>query len=141
MFFIRWLYRAYSNVDAVDPGARRYAHGWAIGGWFVPILTLWRPKQIVNDVWWAGTPEGRPADAWPGLLLATWWIAFWISNILGQVASRTGTGDDPTTQELRDGTLAYVASDAFDCVAAASRDSRGTCGDPADGGQGRRFAR
>ena len=116
VFFIRWLYRAYKNVDALRPGARRFSHGWAIGGWFVPILSLWRPKQIVNDVWWAGTPEGRRPDAWPGLLLLLWWIAFWISNVLGRIASSMGTHADATTSQLRDGTHAYLAADSFDCL-------------------------
>jgi hypothetical protein len=38
--FIRWLRAAYRNVDVVAPGLRRHGHGWAIGGWFVPILSL-----------------------------------------------------------------------------------------------------
>src|SRR4051794_16628541 len=29
--FIMWLYRAYRNVDIVEPEARRFDHGWAIG--------------------------------------------------------------------------------------------------------------
>ncbi len=41
-------------MDAVAPTERRYGHGWAIGGWFVPILNFWRPMQVVNDVWRAG---------------------------------------------------------------------------------------
>ncbi len=63
--FIRWLHRAYRNVDAVDPAERHHGTGWAIGGWFVPVLTLWRPKQIVNDVWRAATPTAHPEDRSP----------------------------------------------------------------------------
>ena len=29
--FIMWIHRAYQNVDAIDPGRRRYGYGWAIG--------------------------------------------------------------------------------------------------------------
>ena len=72
--FIMWLYRAYQNVDATDPGRRRYGYGWAISGWFVPILNFWRPKQIVNDIWRAGQ---NPGD--PGFLLIAWWL-LWIAN-------------------------------------------------------------
>ena len=118
MVFIRWLHRAYRNVDAVDPAERHHGTGWAIGGWFVPVLTLWRPKQIVNDVWRAGTPPAHPEDRSPGVLLALWWLAFWIGNILGQVAARIGLADDASTDELRGGTIAYLASDSVDIVAA-----------------------
>src|SRR3954451_5754378 len=52
--FLRWLHRAYKNLDAVAPTQRRYGTGWAIGGWFVPFLNLWRPKEIINDIWRSG---------------------------------------------------------------------------------------
>ena len=59
-----WMFRAYNNVDAVAPGARRYDGGWAIGSWFVPILNLFRPKQIINDIWRAatGSPTRPPCS-------------------------------------------------------------------------------
>lgn len=60
--WIRWFHRAYSNLDAGD---RRYGTGWAIGGWFVPILSLWRPKQIANDLWTAGAADREDADPPP----------------------------------------------------------------------------
>jgi hypothetical protein len=78
--FIMWLYRAYQNVDVVKPGGRRYGHGWAIGAWFVPILNLFRPKQIVNDVWWAG--EERPQ--W-SLLVWSWWACFLVSGFFDRI--------------------------------------------------------
>jgi hypothetical protein len=70
--FIRWLRAAYRDADVLAPGVRRYGHGWAIGAWFVPFLNLWRPKQIVNDVWKAGAMPGDGRR--PPVLLLAWWL-------------------------------------------------------------------
>jgi hypothetical protein len=83
-FFIRWLHHAYRNLRALGAGNLRYATATAVWSWFVPILNLWRPKQVVNDVWRASDPDA-PADqsdgAWWGTgvpaLLAAWW-ALWV---------------------------------------------------------------
>jgi hypothetical protein len=108
--FIRWLHRAYRNVDVIARPERRYGHGWAIGAWFVPFLNLWRPKQIVNDVWRAGGSE-------PGALLWFWWAVFLISGWVGNIALRSYLHDD-TPEELRTGTVAYLISDALDIAGA-----------------------
>jgi hypothetical protein len=63
VLFIRWTRQGYRNADIVAPGVRRFGHGWAIGAWFTPFLAVWRPKQIVNDIYAAGhDPAGPPAD-------------------------------------------------------------------------------
>jgi hypothetical protein len=112
--FIRWLRAAYRNADVVAPGTRRYGHGWAIGSWFVPFLNLWRPKQIVNDVWRAG---GRDGDAEPGGLLLAWWAAFIVSGWAANIALRSWFGDD-TPEELRNGTVGLLISDGLDVIGA-----------------------
>jgi hypothetical protein len=110
--FILWLYRAYQNTDKVAPGVRRHGLGWAIGGWFVPILAAWRPKEIINDVWRAGGgPTGPPP------LLAVWWGFWLLSNFVSNIVARIGLNGD-TTEDIRNGSLAYVFSDALDVVAA-----------------------
>ena len=107
-----WLWRAYGNVDAVAPGVRRYDRGWAIGAWFVPILNLFRPKQIVNDVWRAGGPPPEPS-----FLLASWWTAWLVTNWIGNFALRNAfEGDAP--RELRGGSIAYAVGSGMDVVAA-----------------------
>jgi hypothetical protein len=35
----------------------RWSAGWAIGAWFVPVLSLVRPKAILNDIWRASDPR------------------------------------------------------------------------------------
>jgi hypothetical protein len=113
--FIRWLTAAYRNADVVAPGTRRYGHGWAIGGWFVPILGMWRPKQVMNDVWRAGWRDVH--DVEPGALLGLWWTAYIISTWLANVGSRTFFGDH-TAEEIRNGDVALAISDGLDIIGA-----------------------
>jgi Domain of unknown function (DUF4328) len=113
--FIRWLRAAYRNADAVAPGVRRYGHGWAIGAWFVPILNLWRPKQIVNDVWRAGAEN--PDDDRPSILLLAWWLSWIASTLLGRVAGRAAVDQD-TIADLRTADFLYIVSDGWDAIVA-----------------------
>jgi Domain of unknown function (DUF4328) len=89
--FISWFYRAYRNLRRLGVQNLRYGPGWAIGAWFVPILSLFRPKQIANDIW-RGSERGVEVSVqwrqvevpalihwWWGLFL-TQWILSWISS-------------------------------------------------------------
>jgi hypothetical protein len=113
--FIRWMYAAYRNVSVVAPGERRYGAGWAIGSWFVPILNLFRPKQMINDIWRAG---GRDAqDAQPGWLLVSWWLLFLLSSWIVNAAARSYINAE-TAEEIKTGTILYFVSDAMSVVCA-----------------------
>jgi uncharacterized protein DUF4328 len=114
--FIRWLRAAYRNVDRLAPGLRRHGHGWAIGAWFVPFLNLWRPKQLVNDVWRAGGTRGaaEPLPVWLNL----WWAGWLAVGILWNLAGRRA-GEQETIEQIRTGDWLYIASDSLDAVVAA----------------------
>jgi Domain of unknown function (DUF4328) len=113
--FIRWMYAAYRNVDVVAPAERRYSPGWAIGSWFVPILNLFRPKQMINDIWRAG---GRDySDAQPGWLLLGWWLLFLLSSWIVNASARSYINAD-TAEEIKTGTILYLISDSMSIVCA-----------------------
>jgi hypothetical protein len=112
--FILWLHRAYENMDALAPPHRRFGTGWAIGAWFVPFLNLWRPKQIINDVWDSGVPAGKGPPFW----LMLWWIGWLISNVLGRIAFPE-LGADATLAEMRTDSVNYMISDGFDVAVLA----------------------
>lgn len=113
VLFIRWFKRAYENVDRLG-GVRRYSPRWAIWGWFVPFLSLWRPKQIANDIWRADN-DGDDRGVSP--LLTVWWAAFLVSIWASQVTLRL-TLRAETIDELRTAAAAYVVADSVDLVAA-----------------------
>lgn len=113
--FIRWMHAAYRNLDLVAPGERRYGAGWAIGSWFVPILNLFRPKQIVNDIWRAGGRDN--ADAQPGWLLLGWWLLFLLSSWVVNAGARDYINAE-TAEEIKTGSILYFVSDAMSVVCA-----------------------
>ena len=78
--FIVWFYQARKNADGRG-WRQRWGTGWAIGAWFVPVIFLWFPYQIMADIWRAGLPaseRGRP----PWLPIAWWacWLLAWITG-------------------------------------------------------------
>jgi hypothetical protein len=90
--FVLWFYRAYSNLSRLGISPLRYGKGWAIGAWFVPILNLFRPKVIADDIW-RGSDVTLPVESrLPGkqapLTFAVWWVTF----ILSGIASGVGLG-------------------------------------------------
>ncbi len=72
--FIMWLHRAYKNVDAVAPEERRCGHRRIDRRPVRADHDLFRPKQVVNDVWRAGRPCSDTEGREPGWLLLSWWL-------------------------------------------------------------------
>jgi Domain of unknown function (DUF4328) len=98
--FIVWLYRARTNADALGGRFQRRGKGWAIGGWFCPIVNLWFPYQIVTDV--RREADGEP-KSYP--LHRVWW-GFWIATGALGTSSRLQTGED--VNSLTDATDAAI---------------------------------
>jgi hypothetical protein len=122
--FLIWFSRAYKNLAALGARDLRFSTGWAIGSWLVPILNLWRPKQITDDIWRASDPDAPPeqGSAWrssvvPGFLMV-WWIVWILSSWVGNAAGRAAF-DSGTAQDTRDADYVDIASSVADIVAAA----------------------
>jgi len=122
-FFIRWFHAAYVNLRVLGQSNLRFRAGWAIGAWFVPILNLWRPKQIANDIWRGSDPDASSfhesawKDAGIPLLLGLWWAAWIATNVIGNAVGRAWFGRD-TAEDIRDAATLDLASSVVDIGAA-----------------------
>jgi hypothetical protein len=56
----------------------KYSPGWAVGSFFVPILNIFRPYQIAQEIWKASDPEASTVS-WkqskPGIVVILWWLS------------------------------------------------------------------
>jgi len=86
--FLVWIYRARRNLDALGAKGLQYSPGWAVGGFFVPILSLGRPYNVMAEIWRASSAEGGVSWKFSSVhpLLGFWWglwlIAGWVGGFL-----------------------------------------------------------
>src|SRR6266545_3160987 len=80
--FLAWFLRAYANLAPLGARRLRYGHWWTVGAWVLPVFSLFRPKQLLNDIWRASDPD-LPPDMGDrlrqrpvGPLLGWWWMTF-----------------------------------------------------------------
>ncbi|WP_328321512.1 DUF4328 domain-containing protein [Streptomyces sp. NBC_00388] len=117
--FIIWFHRTRKNAEVFAPGIQGRRAGWAVGGWFVPLGSLWIPHGIASDSWDASSPTAadgsrRPA---PRALLTAWWTAWVLSLALGRISSVLGrSSDDPVM--YRQSVAVMLAGDVVDLAAA-----------------------
>ncbi|MEV6317882.1 DUF4328 domain-containing protein [Streptomyces sp. NPDC051776] len=79
VLWLVWFWRLSVNTEVIAPGRQRLSRGWAVGSWFTPVVQLWFPKQIANDIWHLMAPgqHGQPAGPYgapaPSRALLNWW--------------------------------------------------------------------
>src|SRR6187397_3042973 len=92
VFFIMWFRRAYYNLHMLPWHNARYTEGLAAGSWFVPIINLWWPYQIMIDIW-RGTQNalkerlGEPQSA---AIVGWWWTLHLITSFYNNISTRIG---------------------------------------------------
>jgi uncharacterized protein DUF4328 len=129
IFFLIWIFRAYKALEALGHPSEQFTPGWAVGYWFIPFLNLYRPYQIVKELWLksaaasaaarADSEVAPPAAPVSAPALIGWWWAVWlIDNALGRaLMQQVRTAD--TLDELIRMSQTAIFSDLFSLVPAA----------------------
>ena len=112
--FLMWLYRAHSNLNALQARNLQFTPGWAVGWWFIPFANLVKPFQVVREVWWESDPDS--AESEPVFLseslrsaptyMGFWWAMWLLSNFAANVTSRVY--DPETMDNIEIGGILFV---------------------------------
>ena len=82
-----WMAGATRNTLAIRPELKMSQLG-AVGWWFVPFASLYKPYQYVRDIWaTAQGLSGRGASA-AERPLAIWWFSFLGGNVISYIVSK-----------------------------------------------------
>lgn len=92
VIFIMWFRRAYYNLG--KRVSTEHTDGWAAGSWFVPILSLFRPFQMMKELWLKTTKliNAKSPDKVEKNeigLLGIWWALWIITSFVGNYVTRT----------------------------------------------------
>ncbi len=127
--FLVWFHRVRRNLPSLGGRELRYSQGWAVGGFFVPLLNFVRPFQVMREVWHGSDPAGLERDATAGgpalrnqlpapQLVAGWWALFIISNLIGNTAGRILRNAGGNIDVLQGATVLLVFSDLLEIPSA-----------------------
>lgn len=83
--WLRWLVCASVNTRVLATRQVRFTPGWSVAWYFIPILNLWRPFQVMQEIWQV-SQEGARYHKPMGRVIV-WWALFPTSVILRYVAS------------------------------------------------------
>jgi len=86
-----WMYRAYQNLEAVEVKGLRHTPAAAIYYWFIPIVAIFKPFAVMDDIYAASEHRGssrvdmssfkRPA------YMMIWWLGFVFGNMCANVTN------------------------------------------------------
>lgn len=90
--FIQWFRRAYFNLH-LKVNHLSQTEGWAAGSWFVPIVNLYRPYQIMKELYketkeFLTEKELNISKSFNTNYLGIWWALWIISSVVGQFVFR-----------------------------------------------------
>jgi len=121
ILFLWWFYLAHQNLRRFDGQPPAHHSQWAIWGFFVPVLNVLRPQQLMREIWsitseqWKRSENvrdlQRPTD-WVNL----WWGLFLATGTLGNFVSLAALRATTVDEQLF-ATRATIFTDAFGVVA------------------------
>jgi len=77
LVFCIWINRSCKNAWLLDPPKMKTTPGWAVGYYFIPVLSLWKPYSSMLEIRNASYGRSDKCRA----LLPLWWFC-WIALII-----------------------------------------------------------
>lgn len=92
-----WLTSCYKYAKySIGTSDFKY-EGWTVLGWIIPVWSVFRPYQIINEIYKAGSQAHKGKDSWKkepasGILLS-WWVIYVFLHLVIIIISNLVTSD------------------------------------------------
>ena len=119
VIFLIWINKANKNSRALGSEGMQFTPGWCVGWWFIPIASLWKPYQVVREIW----KTSQSSDNWQtqkNSIVSLWWTLWIISAIVNQIIQQWSmslySNYNSTWLDYQNVELAFIFSLIFDIV-------------------------
>ncbi len=104
--FLNWFRRAYGNLHRADITYINHRETMAVWAWFIPIVSFYRPVQMMNEIWTETQETIKNFDTTyvtkkGGIIIGLWWALFIISNFIGWYVFQTIKKQDTIEQMIK----------------------------------------
>jgi len=99
-----WIYATHANLPSLGNSHLDFTVGWAVGWFFVPLANLFKPYQVVSEIWRGSDPASRIGAIPAATTLVGWW---WCWRVLTGFVER-GVNRSTKYIEAADGWIAHT---------------------------------
>jgi hypothetical protein len=87
-WLIAFMFRCHRNLESLDHRELDSKHIWVIICWFVPVLNLFCPFQVMREIWWRSHPHAGISLSSPtsSHVVFGWWLTKLAAIVLGYLA-------------------------------------------------------
>ena len=109
-FFV-WIYRTNKNLGILSGEQMTFTPGWSVGWFFVPILCLYKPYQVMKEIW-----NVCHKNQSTNYSLIGWWWFLWITSVfLARFTFKLAIKSDFSMSYI-DTIAMYIMSDGLDLI-------------------------
>ncbi|MEW7277068.1 DUF4328 domain-containing protein [Aquimarina sp. 2201CG1-2-11] len=113
--FLNWFRRAYGNLHRLGISYLEYKESMALWAWFIPIIVLFRPVKIMNEIWketqwYIKKTDNTYKIEKSSVVIGIWWGFFIVSNFVGRYVLKNAFKQD-TLEQLIEGSQAFLIAD------------------------------
>lgn len=110
VYFLKWVHLLTKNITQVHKESLPYTPGWAVGNFFIPIISLWRPYTQIKAIFLRCSKEFKDHN-----FIKSWWTLWLISNWIGRFVLREAVDNWDNPEDTASVAL-YFLSDGIDLV-------------------------
>lgn len=89
VLFFMWVHRTNRNAQTLSTGME-VSPGWAVGWFFIPFASLYKPFQGLDQTWRVSIDPTRWRAVDTPVLLRVWWGLYLASNVTGWLSNMAG---------------------------------------------------
>ena len=89
ILLIVWSHKAHRASDSLQPGQRKWGHGWSIGAWFIPVANYILVPLMLSEIHKISSAPrngNKVSDEWPrnkvSAPLIMWFIFYAVGGVL-----------------------------------------------------------
>ncbi len=94
---VKWLNSCYRFASQTIAATGFKHESWTAAGWIIPILNLFKPYLILNEIYKAGSRNWGDGDDWKkqdgSFLLLSWWIFWAVIHLIGWIVTKQAIRD------------------------------------------------
>lgn len=118
VYWMLWVHRTYRNLPALGALGLRFTPGWAVAYYFIPLVHLYRPFQVMHETWRASDERHAGGESWKSLpkpAIVNWWWGMKVGILVSVVVYVVLEFQEDSAWTL----VAASALDIFNTVVAA----------------------